>query len=80
MDRKKLIFFASSDPATDPGPTWSAYHFAQVAARTKLDAEVRLAGDAVRVALPDFAPTTPTGKELLEKVRMGAGGPFLVSL
>lgn len=80
MDRKRLIFFASADPDVNPDPAWSAYHFAQVAARSELDAEVRLAGDAVKVALPDFTATTPTGEELLEKARQGANGPFLVSL
>lgn len=78
--RKKLIFFAASDPAEDPGPAWSAYHFAEVAARAGLEAEVRLAGDAVRVALPGMAAPSPKREQLDDKVKRGRGGGFLVSL
>jgi hypothetical protein len=80
MERKKLIFFAAADPRTDPGPAWSAYHFANVAAGAGLDAEVRLAGDAVRVARPDGVQESPKGLELREKSRAGADAPYLVSL
>lgn len=80
MSRKNLIFFTSADPRTDPGPAWSAYHFAEVAARAGLTAEVRLAGDAVRVAQPDGVADTNRGQELRAKVKAGADGPFLVSL
>jgi hypothetical protein len=80
MGRKHLVFFASADPRSDPGPAWSAYHFADVATRAGLDAEVRLAGDAVRVAQPDGIQDSDRGKELRAKVEAGAGGPFLVSL
>ncbi|MFP5327357.1 MAG: hypothetical protein ACLGHT_07730, partial [Acidimicrobiia bacterium] len=78
--RRKLIFFASSDPRDNPRPAWSAYHFATVAAGAGLDAEVRLAGDAVRLAQPGGIADTPQGDELREKVKAGADGPFLVSL
>lgn len=80
MSRMHLVFFASADPRSNPGPAWSAYHFATVAARAGLDAEVRLAGDAVRVAQPDGIEDSERGKELRAKVEAGAGGPFLVSL
>lgn len=80
MSRKRLIFFAAADPRTDPGPVWSAYHFADVATGAGLDAEVRLAGDAVRVAQPDGIADSDRGKELRTKVEAGADGPFLVSL
>jgi hypothetical protein len=80
MARKHLVFFTAADPRSDPGPAWSAYHFAEVAARAGLDAEVRLAGDAVRVAQPDGIADDDRGKELRAKVEAGAGGPFLVSL
>ncbi|MFN2556339.1 MAG: hypothetical protein ABR592_05605 [Nitriliruptorales bacterium] len=80
MTRMKLIFFASADPAVDPKPTWSAYHFAEVASRAGLEAEVRLAGDAVRVALPDVIAATPQGDELRGKVVRPAARPFVVSL
>ena len=78
MPRRKLIFFASSDPRENPGPAWSAYHFANVAGKAGLEAEVRLAGDAVKVALPDGVAQSSKGIELRDKAR--AGGPFLVSL
>lgn len=80
MTRKKLIFFTAADPRHDPRPTWSAYHFAEVAARAGLDAEVRLAGDAVRVAQPDGIVASPTGDELRAKAAAGAGASFAVSL
>ena len=80
MNRKKLIFFASSDPRENPRPAWSAYHFADVAAGAGLEAEVRLAGDAVRVATVDGIPDSALGDELRAKVKKGIDAPFLVSL
>jgi hypothetical protein len=80
MPRKRLIFFTSADPRDNPRPAWSAYHFAQVAGRAGLEAEVRLAGDAVRLAQPDGIAASPQGDELREKARAGADAPFLVSL
>jgi hypothetical protein len=80
MDRKKLIFFAAADPREDPGPAWSAYHFANVAGGAGLEAEVRLAGDAVLAAREDGIPSSERGEQLRQKVAEGADGPFLVSL
>lgn len=80
MARKRLIFFAAADPRFHPGPAWSAYHFAHVASRAGLDAEVRLAGDAVRVAQPDGIEDSDRGNDLRAKAEAGAAGPFLVSL
>ncbi len=76
----RLIFFASADPMSDPKPIWSAYHFAEVATRAGLDAEVRLAGDAVRVAQEGTVAETELGFELRGKVIHGAEAPYLVSL
>lgn len=78
--RKKLIFFAASDPAENPRPAWSAYHFAEVATKAGLEAEVRLAGDAVKVALPGSMGVSSQGQELSAKVKEGVGAKFLVSL
>ncbi|HET7487002.1 MAG TPA: hypothetical protein VFJ85_03680 [Acidimicrobiales bacterium] len=80
MSRRKLIFFASTDPQEDTRPAWTAYHFAGVAAGAGLEAEVRLAGDAVRLAKAGGIPDTGRGAELRTKVKQGAGGPFDVSL
>lgn len=76
--RRRLIFFTTADPRHDPGPAGQAYHFATVAARTGLDAEVRLAGDAVRLARPDGVANTPAGHAL--RARALEDAPFLVSL
>lgn len=76
MTRRKLIFFTTADPRTDPGAFFRAYHFATVAAGSGLEAEVRLAGHAVDVADPDVLPDD-VARDL---VRSGADGPFLVSL
>jgi hypothetical protein len=80
MDRKRLIFFTSKDPGVDPGPAWSAYHFAGVAAKAGLEAEVRLAGDAVLVAKSERVQVSPKGEELVRKAKDGSAGAFLVSL
>jgi len=62
------------------GPPRRPNHFASVAAKAGLEAEVRLAGDAVRVAQPDGLPDTPEGDALRDKARGGALAPYLVSL
>jgi predicted peroxiredoxin len=80
MERKKLIFFASADPREDPRPARTAYHFASVAADAGLEAEVRLAGDAVLVATVEGIPGNALGDELREKIKKGVDAPFLVSL
>jgi hypothetical protein len=80
MTRRKLVFFAAADPRSNPRPVWSAYHFATVASGAGLEAEVRLAGDAVRIAQPDGVEDTPTGEEARHKALKGATAPFLVSL
>ncbi len=80
MSRRKLIFFAAADTRTNPRPAWSAYHFADVAARAGLEAEVRLAGDAVRLAQPGGTEASALGEELIDKARLGARAPYLVSL
>ena len=79
-ERKRLIFFASADPRQNPGPAWSAYHFAAVAAKAGLEAEVRLAGDGVRVAHLESLDGSGRAVELREKAKAGIGAPFLVSL
>jgi len=80
MTRKRLIFFAGADPRTNPRPAAQAYHFASVAVRVGLDAEVRLAGDAVRIAQPGGVAATSEGDALQQKAREGAIAPYLVSL
>lgn len=80
MARKKLIFFASADPRSDPKPSWSAYHFAAIASGAGLEAEVRLAGDAVRLAQPGGIADTPQGDRLRGALAEGVDGPFMVSL
>lgn len=78
--RRRLIFFTTADPRTDPAPAGQAYHFATVAARSGLDAEVRLAGDAVRVAQLDGRTTDSAVEALRAKAREGALATYLVSL
>ncbi len=80
MARRKLIFFATSDPRTEPGAFFRAYHFATVAAGAGLAAEVRLAGHAVDVADVDVLPDDEAGRTARDYVLSGADGPFLVSL
>lgn len=80
MDRKRLIFFVSSDPRANPKPAAQAYHFASVAAHTGLEAEVRLAGDGVRVAQLEDGLDDPDLAALRTKSVEGATAPYLVSL
>jgi hypothetical protein len=72
MTRRKLVFFPAADPRSNPRPVWSAYHFATVASGAGLEAEVRLAGDAVRIAQPDGVEDTSTGEEARHKALQGA--------
>ncbi len=76
----KLIFFAAADPRSNPGPAWSAYHFAETAAEAGLECEVRLAGDAVRIAQPHGVIDSPQGEDLRRKAQGGANAPYVVSL
>lgn len=80
MIRRKLIFFTSADPRTDPGAFFRVYHFANVAGSNGLEAEVRLAGNAVDVTNLDNLPAGDQGDGIRSKVAEGADGPFLVSL
>ena len=80
MTRRKLIFFARADPSVDPIPAEMAYHFATVAAQAGLEAEVRLAGDAVQATAPDGIAADPAGDALRAKVRAGAEARYRVSL
>ena len=68
MDRRKLIFFVGANPATDPGRLAAAYLFAETAAGAALDAEVRLAGDAVLAADPAFIATVDGGDALRKRI------------
>ena len=77
--RRRLIFFTTADPRTDPGPAGQAYHFAAVAARSGLDAEVRLAGDAVRLARSDGVANSDAGRALRKRAAE-PDAPYLVSL
>jgi sulfur relay (sulfurtransferase) complex TusBCD TusD component (DsrE family) len=68
MARRKLIFFVAADPAADAGAVSAAYRFAGAAAAVQLDAEVRLAGDAVLVADPAYVATVKGSASLRERI------------
>ena len=68
MDRRKLIFFVGANPATDPGRLAAAYRFAEAAAGAALDAEVRLAGDAVLAVDPAFLATVDGADALRRRI------------
>jgi len=80
MTQRKLIFFTIADPHTDTGPFFRAYHFANVASKQGIEAEVRLAGSAVDVADLDTLPNTEAGDEIRNKIRESIDAPFDVSL
>ena len=68
MHRRKLIFFVGANPATDSGRLSAAYRFAEAAAGAALDAEVRLAGDAVLAADPAFIATVDGADALRKRI------------
>ena len=72
MPRKRLIFFVTADPGADPSPVAAAYHFANAAASADLEAEVRLAGDAVLVADPAYVASVDGAQSLRERVDAAA--------
>jgi hypothetical protein len=65
VQRRKLVFFAGLDPAISTRPAFMAYHFALVAHRSSLEAEVRLAGDAVDILKGGGIPDPGSNKRLL---------------
>lgn len=77
--RRKLIFFTTADPRTSTDPLFRAYHFASVASASGLEAEVRLAGEAVSVVDLDAVPDTDLGRDVRQKIAAGSDAPFLVS-
>lgn len=77
--RRKLIFFTTADPRIDTDALFRAYHFATVASSTGLEAEVRLAGEAVAVADLDVLPDTELGHDVRQRVMSGADSHFAVS-
>ena len=77
--RRKLIFFTTADPRTQTDALFRAYHFANVASSAGLEAEVRLAGEAVAVADLNVLPDTDLGQDVRRRVISGAESPFAVS-
>ncbi len=77
---RKLVFFCSADPREDTGAFFRAYHFANVAANSGLDAEVRLAGSAVDVTDLDTLPADDAGDLIRTKIGESIDAPFAVSL
>jgi len=77
---RKLIFFCSADPREDTGAFFRAYHFANVASKSGLEAEVRLAGSAVDVTNIGVLPDDDAGDLIRTKIRESIDAPFDVSL
>jgi sulfur relay (sulfurtransferase) complex TusBCD TusD component (DsrE family) len=76
----KLIFFVGANPASDAGRLSAAYRFATAAALADLDAEVRLAGDAVLAADPAFLATVPAAGDLRSRIDAAKDATFDVSV
>jgi len=77
---RKLIFFCDADPRETTGPFFRAYHFANVASKNGLEAEVRLAGKAVDVTDIETLPNTEDGDKIRGLIRESIDAPFDVSL
>ena len=76
----KLIFFVGANPASDAGRLSAAYHFASAAAGADLEAEVRLAGEAVLAADPAFLATVPAAGDLRGRMDAASDEAFDVSV
>jgi sulfur relay (sulfurtransferase) complex TusBCD TusD component (DsrE family) len=68
----KLIFFVGANPAQHASRLCAAYRFAATATDAGLDAEVRLAGDAVLAADPAFVAAFPGADHLRHWIDAGA--------
>lgn len=68
MASKRLIFLATADPAVDSSPVVAAYLLAAAATSAGLEAEVRLASQAVLVADPGYVATVQGSIRLREQV------------
>ncbi len=79
-DVRKLIFFCSADPREDTGAFFRAYHFANVASKKGLEAEVRLAGPAVDVTDLGTLPNDDAGDLIRQKIGESFDAKFDVSL
>ena len=77
---RKLIFFCSADPREDTGAFFRAYHFAGVAAKKGLEAEVRLAGPGVDVTDLNTLPQTEPGDLIRKMIGESIDAQFDVSL
>ena len=80
MQRKKLVFFAGLDPVISTRPAFMAYHFALVAHRAGLEAEVRLAGDAVDILKDGGIPDPGYNKRLLNYMNEAVETGLFVSV
>jgi hypothetical protein len=78
-ERRKLILFTSGDPKETPRHAWSAYHWGLNAASAGLEAEVRLAGDAVRILHDDGIPETEKGVQLRGMMQKALDADLMVS-
>ncbi len=77
---RKLVFFCSADPREDTGAFFRAYHFANVATKSGIEAEVRLAGPAVDVTDLATLPNNEAGDLIRQKIGESLDAPFEVSL
>lgn len=80
MQRRKLVFFSGFDPAVSTRPAFMAYHFASVAHRDGLEAEVRLAGDTVEILKEDGVPDPGSNKRLLDYMNKAVDNGLFVSV
>ena len=80
MKRMKLIFLVVANPASDAGRLSAAYRFASAAVGADLEAEVRLAGDAVLAADPAFLATVPAAADLRSRLDAATDEAFDVSV
>ncbi len=80
MQRRRLVFFAGLDPTVSTRPAFMAYHFATVAHRSGLEAEVRLAGDAVDILKEGGIPDPAYNKRLLNYMNEAVESGLFVSV
>ena len=80
MKRMRLVFFVSTGPANEASRVSSAYHLASVADAAGLDAEVRLADDAVLSVDPAYVATVRGAGELRRRMDSASRTGVVVSV
>jgi predicted peroxiredoxin len=80
VKRMRLVFIVSTGPAKDASRVSAAYHLASVADAAGVDAEVRLADDALLAADPAYVATVRGADQLRNRIDSALSSRVAVSV